>query len=831
MATITSVSQPDEHLRRIWRTYSGIIGWLSEVNHKAIGRRYVLTGIMFFVFAGIAALLMRIQLMVPENNFLNVEQYNQLFSLHGTTMMFFFAVPIMLGVGIYLVPLMLGTRDVAFPRMNAFGYYVYLFAGLIIWGSLFFGNAPDGGWFAYTPLTEARYSPKMGMDIYAITVTMSEISALVAATELIVTIFKQRAPGMSLNRVPLFVWAMQVTAFMVVFAMPSVMMASNLLELDRSLNTQFFEPGRGGDPLLWQHLFWFFGHPEVYIIFVPALGMVAEVLPAFARRPSAAYPLMVASLVAIGILSFGLWVHHMFATGLPPLGLSFFAIASMMIAIPSGIQIFSSLATLWHGRLHIKTPLLYVIGFIINFVIGGITGVMVSAVPFDLQVHDTYFVVAHLHYVLIGGSVFPLLAGIHYWFPKVTGRMMSERLGRWEFALTFIGFNVTFFPMHILGLLGMPRRYYTFLPGLGWDALNLVSSLGAFILAAGVLLFLINLFNSLRRGQPAGDDPWGAGTLEWATASPPPPYNFDPLPAVHGRYPLWDRANELGAFELPTPVERRETLGTTFLDAKPEQRIHLPGNNIYPFLTSVAVTFTIIMTLFSPQLVGLGLLVTTALLVTWLWPEPKAYDMAWVEAGSEDGLPSNSTIGSKGGHPPSFYGTILLVAIEAAEFIALIAAFFFLRSGAQEWPPGDTSRPDWLVPSLMTVVLLATIPPTYYSEKAIKKGNKRGLAWGMVASVALVGVFLYLGAYLHADLPYDWQKNSFTSVLWVTGMFALAFWAALGIETAFFAILAFQGYFNEERHSAIVEDSLEWYGGIVIWLAVYLTLYVSPYFL
>ncbi|MEZ4733965.1 MAG: cbb3-type cytochrome c oxidase subunit I [Caldilineaceae bacterium] len=435
MTTAAPTVSNIDHLEQTWRTPAGIMRFLTAVNHRAVGARYLVTGFIFFTLAGIAALLMRIQLAVPENTFLNPDLYNQIFTTHGTTMMFLFAVPIMEGVGIYLTPLMIGARDMAFPKLNAFGYFVYLIAGATIWGSLFFGVAPDGGWFNYVPLTGPQYSPGIRIDFYTTMITFLEIAALVAAIELIVTIFTMRAPGMSINRLPLFVWAILVMAFMIVFAMPPLVVASVELALDRVIGTHFFHTAMGGDPLLWQHLFWVFGHPEVYIIFVPALGIVSAIVPTFARRPIVGYELLVLSFVSIGILSFGLWVHHMFTTGLTPLGLNFFTVASTVIGIPSGIQIFATLATLASGRLVIKTPILYIIGFVITFVIGGISGIMVASVPFDQQVHDTYFVVAHFHYVLVGGAVFPLFAGIHYWFPKITGRLLHERLGVWGFWL------------------------------------------------------------------------------------------------------------------------------------------------------------------------------------------------------------------------------------------------------------------------------------------------------------------------------------------------------------------------------------------------------------
>jgi cytochrome c oxidase subunit I+III len=474
---------------------------------------------------------------------------------------------------------------------------------------------PDAGWFAYVPLSGPPYSPGRRMAIWAQTITFTEISALASAAALIVTVFKQRAPGISLNRVPMFVWSSVITSFMIMFAMPVVATASMYLAMDRGVGTHFFNQAEGGDPLLWQHLFWFFGHPEVYIIFIPATGMVSAILPAFTRRPVFGYTALVLSLVATGFIGFGLWVHHMFATPLPQLGQSFFTAASMMIAIPSGVQMFCWITTIWTGRPRFATPLLFVCGFIVLFMIGGVTGVMVAAIPFDLQAHDTYFVVAHFHYVLIGGGVFPLWAAFYYWFPKFTGRMLSERLGKWNFWLFFLGMNLTFFPMHFLGLAGMPRRVYTYLAETGWGSMNALASAGAVVIVASVLVFLYNVIVSYKHGAVAGADPWAADTLEWATSSPPPSYNFLHIPVVQGRDPLWDADD-------PMPVvtgvrgDRREVLCTTMLDAEPDSRYKQAGNSIAPFLAALAVGVGFIGAIFTPWgIVAGGLLVFPALLL------------------------------------------------------------------------------------------------------------------------------------------------------------------------------------------------------------------------
>ena len=612
-------ADPDR-LSHTWREGEGLMGWLSAIDHKTTGRRFILTAFGFFVAAGILAVLMRLQLSLPENDLIGPDLYNQLFTVHGTTMMFLFAVPVMQAAAIYLVPLMVGAREICFPRLAAFSYWIYLFGGLMLFAALFLNMGPDTGWFSYVPLSGPEYAPGKRVDFYAQTITFTELSGIAAAVCLVVTIFKLRAPGMSLNRMPLFVWASLVTAFMILFAMPSVMLASTFLIMDRLVGTQFYNPAEGGDALLWQHLFWFFGHPEVYIIFIPALGFVSHIVEAFARRPVFGYVPMVLSLIATAFLGFGLWVHHMFAANVPQLGASFFTAASMMIAIPSGVQIFCWLATLWDGKLVIRTPLLFVFGFIVTFVIGGLTGVMLAAVPLDLQVHDTYFVVAHFHYVLIGGAVLPLFGAFYYWFPKVTGRMLDEGLGRWNFWLMVIGVNLTFFPMHQLGIEGMTRRVYTYPPELGWGPLNMLATAGGAMVAVSVLVFMINVVRSLSHGRLAGADPWGSPGLEWAAASPPPEFNFALPPVVTGRHPLWEAGEEWPVVTGLKP-HAREVLVTTVLDAEPDHRYEFPDPSVWPFATAVAVTFTFIGSIFTPWAVVAGSVPIAIALVAWFWPK------------------------------------------------------------------------------------------------------------------------------------------------------------------------------------------------------------------
>jgi len=608
-------------LARTWHEREGFLGRVVSVDHKTIGRRYIISAFGFFFLGGIEALLIRLQLAVPENRILNPDLYNQIFTMHGTTMMFFFAVPVMLGLGLYFVPLMVGTRNVPFPSLNAVGYWFYLFGGLYLYLQFLGNGGPDAGWFDYVPLASSQYSTGHRIDAWVQIINFTEVSALIVAASLIVTLFKQRAPGMSLNRIPLFVCAMLVSMVMVIFAMPAVIFAAGSLNSDRTIGTHLFNPAEGGDLLLWQHTFWFFGHPEVYIIFLPALGIISSIVSAFCRREIFGYTAMVLALVATAFLGFSLWVHHMFATGLPQIGESFFTAASLMIAIPTGVQMFCWIATIWGSRPRWEPPLLYVVAFFLLFLLGGMTGVMLASVPLDLQVHDTFFVVGHLHYVLIGGALFPVAGGLTFWFPKMTGRMMSRPLGFWSLGFLYVGFNMTFFPMHELGFHGMPRRVYTYLPDKGWNFWNLVSSAGTVLLAIGVVLFLINVLKSLYRGERAPENPWGAETLEWATESPPPVYNFLRIPVVTSRSPLWEEK------DLPVvtglALDRREVLVTAALDAQPSHREEIPGPSPWPFVTSITMSVGLIGSVFNVWWLPAGLVVSIPPAVAWYFTEEK----------------------------------------------------------------------------------------------------------------------------------------------------------------------------------------------------------------
>jgi cytochrome c oxidase subunit 1 len=493
----------------------------------------------------------------------------------------------MQGLGIYLVPLMIGTRSTVFARMNAFAYWLYLFAGIMLYTAFLLGIAPDTGWFSYVPLSTSDFSSGKHADYWLQMVTLTETASMAQAVLLIVTIFKLRAPGMSLDRMPLFVWAILVQSMIVIFAMPAIEVATAMLGADRLIFTKFFVISQNGDAVLYQHLFWFFGHPEVYLIFVPALGIVSTIVQTFTSKPIFGYTALALSIVATGFVGFGLWVHHMFTTGLPQLGQSFFTAASMMIALPTTVQIYCWIASLWRGRVRLELPMLWILGFFQVLVLGGLTGIMLGSVPFNTQAHDTFFVVAHLHYVLIGGAVFPLFGALYYWFPKISGRLLGKSLGRWNFWTFALGFNCTFFPLHILGLEGMPRRIYTYGPSRGWTNLNVVATVGAGILFLSVVLFLVNVWRSLRSPRQDVGNVWGADTCEWLTASPPPPYNFAALPVVRSTTVLWD-ARGPGEVTGLDP-QKREVLVTTLLDASPSHRECLPGASAWPFLLALVV--------------------------------------------------------------------------------------------------------------------------------------------------------------------------------------------------------------------------------------------------
>ena len=564
---------------------TGVWNWITTVDHKKIGVLYGVSAFIFFMIGGLEALIMRMQLARAGHEIVSAEVFSQLFTMHALTMIFLGVMPLSAAFFNLMVPLMIGARDVAFPRLNAFSYWVFLFGAIILQSGWFLGGGPNAGWFAYAPLTASAFNPGNGMEFYAVGLAVLGISSLAAAFNFIVTIINMRAPGMTLMRMPVFIWMTLITSFLLITAFPVITVGLIEIYFDRTFAMNFFNPDAGADVLLWQHLFWVFGHPEVYILILPAMGIVSEVLPTFSRKPLYGYPVVVLSGISIGFMGWAVWSHHMFTVGLGPVANSVFAITTMFIAVPTGIKIFNWIGTLWGGSISLKTPLLFSVGFIFMFIIGGLSGIMHSISPSDAQQQDTYFIVAHLHYVLFGGSIFAVFSGIYYWFPKASGRMLNDRLGQVNFWLIMIGFNVAFFPMHFLGLDGMPRRQYTYQSDMGWDLWNFVSTIGSLVIGAGVLVFLFNFFWSLRNGEIAGDDPWDGRTLEWSISSPPPEYNFATIPTVHGRDAFWEEKYGHGA---EVPAGRSGEGGGSHEEG--HLGIHMPSPSYLPLVVAVGLT-------------------------------------------------------------------------------------------------------------------------------------------------------------------------------------------------------------------------------------------------
>lgn len=696
--------------------------------------------------AGVLALIMRAQLAVPENNLVTPDFYNQAFTLHGTAMMFLFAVPIFEAVAIILLPQLLGARDLPFPRLSAFGFWCFLIGGGFVMGSIFFGQAPSSGWFMYPPLTtEEKFTPGYGPDIWLLGLSFIEVASLAAAVELIVGTLKCRPPGMRLNLMPLYAWYVLVVAGMILFAFPPLIAGDILFELERMFDWPFFDPSRGGDPILWQHLFWIFGHPEVYIVFLPAIALVAMIVPTFAQRPILGYSWIVLAAVGTGFISFGLWVHHMYTTGLPSISLGFFSAASEAVAIPTGVQIFVFIATLLTGRVIYSVPMLFVSGALANFVIGGLTGVMVALAPFDWQAHDTYFVVAHLHYVLIGGMLFPVAAGVYYYWPLVSGRKLSERLGRIAFWLMFAGLNLAFLPIHYSGLAGMPRRVWTYPESLGVSTANMISSVGAFVFAAGVLAIVCDVLRPRGKEDYAERNPWNAGTLEWLTEMPGESWGVRSIPVVTSRYPIWEQPNFIadvdnGRFYLADAAEmKRETIITSVLDGKPLQCLRVPGPSFMPMIAAVFTGAMFIFATFHLWTAAIGAIaLSTISIMVWLWrgtaliPEKPEKDV---------GLGLKLPLYKCGPHSVGWWAMFIMMMGDATAFLGLVFGYCYFFTIHANFPPSGTVGPGLLWPS----IALGLFAVAWAMALGSRLSNKAGLV-GLAQVVMAIGAVVALAA-------------------------------------------------------------------------------------
>ncbi|HET9684914.1 MAG TPA: cytochrome c oxidase subunit I [Gemmatimonadaceae bacterium] len=798
------------------------------MDHKTIGLRYLVTSIFFLVVGGIEALLMRSQLAVSGEHMLSANTYDQMFSMHGVTMIFLYAAPVLSGFSNYLWPLMLGSRDMAYPRLNALSYWVYLVAGIFLYTSLPLGAMPNAGWFDYVPFASRAYNPGMNIDFYALTILLLAVSTTVGSINFVTTLFKTRAPGMSLNRLPIIVWGTLTASVANIFALPALSAAAIMLFLDRRFGAHFFDAAAGGHPLLWQHLFWMFGHPWVYIVVLPAMGIVSDALPTFCRRPLVGYTFVALATVTTGVLGFGVWIHHMFATGIPPMALAFFGAVSIFITIPSAVAVFSWLATLWYGRPWYPAAMKFMVGFIALFVIGGVSGVMTAAVPFDFQLTDTYFVVAHLHYVLVGINVFPVIAGIYYWFPKFTGRLMDERLGTWNFWTLFIGANLVFFPMHIVGMLGMPRRIYTYPSGLGWDVYNSIETVGAFLFAIGVALFAWNVLKSRRHGAVAGPNPWDAGTLEWSTPSPPPPYNFAVLPTIGSRHPLWeDRLGEGSArsvlYKGPVLDDGRETFATSPLDAEPRAVMRMPEDSYAPLAVAVScgvIAYGLLFAVYWLSVLGvIGLAVSA---IAWLWP-----DAATAFKGMTDTEFGELPVGASGRRSVGWWGMAGVVTTEACFFVYLLFSYFYLSSmSVNPWP---AHSPALGLPIINTGILLLSSVVAWWGLTGIERGREGRLRFGIGGALVLGILFLVLQGVEYSREKLSFTHDAYGSLFYtITGFHGAHVFVGL-VMLAVVLVRAFRGHFGQARHEAVTNATFYWHFVDAVWLAVFTTLYVTPH--
>jgi cytochrome c oxidase subunit I+III len=816
---MTDPAQLHRDLARVWGNLPGW-GTLAAVNHTSVGLRFMVTGTVFFLIGGVLAMLIRTQLALPDQTLIDAQMYNQIFTMHGTVMMFLFAIPVLEGLAMYLVPKMLGTRDLAFPRIGAFGFYCYLFGSIILCSSLAFSMAPSSGWFMYTPLSDAFFSPDRGPDFWLLGITFVEISAVSAGVELVVTILRVRAPGMSLDKMPIFCWYILGMALMIVFGFPPLILASIMLELERAAGMVFFSTAGGGDPLLWQHLFWLFGHPEVYILFLPAAGIVSTLIQVFAGRPLVGYRWIVLSIFVTAFISFGLWVHHMFTVGIPHLAQAFFSVSSMLVAVPTAIQIFAWLATLWSSRrVTFSLPMLWVFGFLVIFVCGGLTGVMLALVPFDWQVHDTHFVVAHMHYVLVGGMLFPLIGGLYYWLPHFSGRMPSGTLGAWGFWLTFIGFNATFLLMHLTGLLGMPRRVYTYSAGLGWDWLNLLSSLGSFVMAIGIAVIILDFLLHFRFGSPAPANPWNADTLEWATATPPEAYNFVSLPSVTSRHPLWDQpglAEQIaaGQHHLARVVgDHRELLGVSVTRGEVRELFRVPGNSWIPLQLALVLAVVCVCLLSRAYSVALiAAAIALAMCLRWSWYSGSHPGSAPLQSDTPPGVrPSSSGLG--------LWGMGITLLSDGALYLSLIFGWFYLWMVAPQWSmPASATVPHGLL-LLSGAALTLAVAAQAWITRILQRGEGHYLQlvlW-LAAGFGVLHNFILCWVFLGGKL--EPQQSSHDSVLMLVFIYLLFHSGVATLATVLQALRAGRGYLSLTSPYEAVVLRLFWiYTLLVFWL-------------
>lgn len=795
-------------LDAVWRSGKG---WkrLAAVNHNVIGIRFMLTALVFFAIGGFLGMLIRTQLATSSSAFMDAAQYAQVFTMHGTIMMFLFAIPFFEGLSIYLLPKLLGARDLAFPRLSAYGYWCYLFGGSMLIIALLGGVAPDSGWFMYTPLSSSRYSPAINADIWLLGITFVEISAISAAIEIVVTIIRMRAPGMSLVRMPIFAWYMLVVGGMMLVGFPPLILGSLLLEAERAFGLPFFDPDRGGDPLLWQHLFWLFGHPEVYIIFLPAAGALSTIIPVLARTTLTGYHIIVASLMAMAFLSFGLWVHHMYTVGIPHVALSFFSAASALVAIPTAIQIFAWLATLAQGRPQLNIPMLHVFGFFFVFVIGGLTGVMLAMVPFDMQAHDTHFVVAHLHYVLVGGFLFPMLAGIYYWVPHISGRQPVQHLSRAAFWMIFIGFNLTFFMMHLTGLLGMPRRTFAYPEASPWEWLNLLSSFGSFIMAMGFMLVALDIVLVFLFGRPFRRNPWNAGTLEWAMPTPPPLYSFASIPHISTRadnLPVDRLGAELAAGKGYLGFCRNgwmETIGVDAISGEANQIIVLPTPTYLPLYTALSTGGVFLCLLFKFYLVSAAFaLLTLAVFLLWTRNGAARTDRGPVAASPTCHLPLHF----EHADAPSILAMRLTLVANATLFSSLLFGGLFLWVSTPVDAANPISAPQAAdLTALAIAFIAACCGALSAAQKDVRPGRLLLIASVLAYAVAAALLFLDLFSNTRA------ATQALEAVKFAVSAYLLLHLALGAVFSGFCVYRLSRGYVSATRRNDLIIGKL-WHG-------------------